>query len=403
MVYHYTLLFFLLITTGGWLHAQNCPVSVPGQLSNSRTTIIATDTTPAPIYTIAPTGLPNTEFLVVRQDTLAADGFGPPILISSLDGRVVPADFGLTTCQELCIVPFSYDLAQIQLVVDSLLNGLYIGSTTCCTAAGNFFPGLCDSLNAGGIFSGADIQDLNDVINFTNAIAGTGGAGTSIPNLISTISQLNSFIGLFGNCSAGVAEICYATSSAAGATDCYQVVLPNAATLILASPDTLAAMTSSSYQVTSSYLPNSSTENLVWSIGIPDLGCSINSMGQLLTDTTAGNIWVYSTGTRGCQSDSILVQINRPINVRFLAEHHLAFQATPMPFDQQLVIALEAPAGTYQLQLVDVLGRVVHTAEQELKQGAQQWVLPTDHLPVGTYILHLKNEQNQGSLTVIKR
>ncbi|MGH1338808.1 MAG: T9SS type A sorting domain-containing protein [Aureispira sp.] len=402
MLHNYTLLFFIFITTGGWLQAQNCPASVSGQLSTIRTTIIATDTTPTPIYTVIPTGLPNTEFLILRQDTLAADGFGPPILISSLDGRVVPADLGLNTCQELCVLPFSYDLMQIQLVVDSLLNGLYIGSTTCCTAAGNFFPGLCDSLHAEGIFSGADIQDLNDVINFTSAVSGANGAATSVPNLISTISQLNSFIGLFGNCSAGVAEICYSVSPALSATDCYQVVLPNAATLILASPDTLAAMTSSSYQVTSSYLPNSSTENLVWSIGIPDLGCSINSMGMLQTATTGGTVWVYSTGTRGCQADSILVQITAPINVRSLATKNLDFQVAPMPFDQQLLIEVEAKAGTYQLQLVDVLGQVVYTANQELTTGTQPWLVSTAHLPIGTYILSIQGEKEQKSLSVVK-
>lgn len=403
MLYNYTsILFFLLVISGG-LHAQNCPASVPGQLSTIRTTIVATDTTPLPVYTVAPTGLPNTEFLIVRQDTLAADGFGPPILIATLDGRVVPTDLGLTTCQELCVVPFSYNLTQIQLVVDSLLNGLYIGSATCCTAAGNFFPGLCDSLNAQGIFNGTDIQDLNDVINFTDAVSGTGGAATSIPNLISTISQLNGFIGLFGNCAANVAEICYAVSTADSARDCYQVVLPNAATLILASPDSLAAMANSSYQLMGSYLPNSSTDSLVWSMGVPDLGCTVDGTGLLMTDTVGGSVWVYATGIRGCQADSVLVQINAPINVRFLANNSLEFQATPIPFDQQLVIQLDAKAGAYQLQLVDVLGRVVYTVTQDLAEGTQQWTLPTANLPVGTYILHLQGAAQQGSLQVIKQ
>ncbi len=401
---NYTLLFLFLCANWGLLQAQNCPANVAGQLSPIQSTIVASDTTPLPIYTVVPTGLPNTEFLIVRQDTLAADGFGPPILVSSLDGRVVPADLGLSTCQELCVVPFSYNLVQIQLVVDSLLNGLYIGGATCCTAAGTFFPGWCDSLNAQGIFNGSDIQDLNDVISFTDAFAGTGGAGTSIPNLVSTISQLNSFIGLFGNCAANVPEICYAVNVADSAHACYQVVLLNAATLILASPDTtVLAMTSSTYQLMGSYLPNSSTENTVWSIGMPDLGCTIDATGVLTTSTTTGTIRVYLTGTRGCQQDSVLVTIGAAIAVRTLNDASFALTASPMPFDQQLSLDLDVAAGWYRLQLLDVLGRVVRTETRTLAEGQQRWLLPTEDLPVGTYVLNVQGTAGNSSVLVVKR
>lgn len=403
MFYKYTLLFAFLLLSSLALQAQNCPTSVAGQLVNSNTPILVSDTTPVPVYTVTPTGLPNIEFLVVRQDTLAADGFGPPILVSSLTGQVVPADLGLTTCQELCLVPFSYNLSQIQLVADSLLNGMYLAGATCCSAAGNFFPGLCDSLNAQGIFNGSDIQNLNDVINFTNAIAGTAGTGTSVPNLVSTINQLNNFIGLFGNCAANIAEICYAVNTADSAHTCYQVVLPNAATLILASPDSVVVGTDTSYQCMASYLPNSSLENIVWSLGMPNLGCTIDSMGVLQTDSTSGTIWVYATGTRGCQSDSILIEIDASLGLALLLENKLELQVAPLPFDQQMVIALEVEAGEYQLQLVDALGRVVYTAQQALETGVQQWVVPTADLPVGAYILYIQGEQEQGSLKVVKQ
>lgn len=402
MIYKYTLLVFLLIMNTWALQAQNCPASVAGQLSNVRGTVVVTDTTPAPVYTVPPTGLPNTEFLVLRQDTLAADGFGPPIITSSLDGRIVPSDFGFGACQELCMLPFSYNLTQVQLVVDSLLNGIYLGTTTCCTAAGTFFVGLCDSLNARGIYSGADIQNISDVIAFTDVFGGAGGNNPSLPQLISTISQLNNFIGLFGNCSAGVAEICYQVSPFATAMDCYQVVLPNAATLILANPDTLAALTNSSYQLFASYLPNVSTESIVWRVGQPDLGCTVNAMGILQTGANAGTIWVIATGTRGCQSDSILVQLSTPISTRKLPNNQLTLKASPIPFGKQLFVQLEVPKGSYQLQLLDALGRVVYTSTKTLDAGLHQWSLPTQQLARGSYILHIQGNKKQGILKVMK-
>ena len=79
--------------------------------------MLATDTTPTIVYTINPTGLPNTELLIIQNDSMASDGFGPRIVLSTSDGRVVPSDYGFSNCNEICVLPFSYDLSQLQLVV----------------------------------------------------------------------------------------------------------------------------------------------------------------------------------------------------------------------------------------------------------------------------------------------
>jgi hypothetical protein len=221
--------------------------------------------------------------------------------------------------------------------------------------------------------------------------------------LVSTISQLNTFINLFGNCAANVPELCYRVNPSDTAHSCYQVVLPNAATLIVASPDTIAIMTSSTHQCQFTYLPNSSTEAVVWLVGMPDLGCTINSAGVLTTDNTTGRVWVYATGTRGCQEDSILVEITAPIGVRALPSTSLAIEAMPMPFEQYLLLELEVQAGIYQLELVDVAGRVVHQAQRRLARGVQQWRLSTEALSVGVYVLRVQGAAEQGSLLVVKR
>ena len=99
----YTFILFWIV--GSNIQAQ-CPPNTAGFLSGTTSNMLVTDTTAAPVYTTVPSGLPNTEFIVIQRDSIAEDELGPVLLTSSLDGRVVPADFGLTTCNELCVVPF---------------------------------------------------------------------------------------------------------------------------------------------------------------------------------------------------------------------------------------------------------------------------------------------------------
>ena len=204
---------FLLL----WIIAPNiqaqCPPTTPGMLSGTTTNLLDTDTTATPVFTTTPSGLPNTEFVIIQLDSMAADELGPVILTSSLDGRVVPVDFGLTTCNEICLVPFSYDLVQLQTVVDSLLNGQYTPGTSCCDATGQFFVGLCDSLASYGIVTGSDITNLNDVVTLMAIFAGTTNTSISLNGFISTIQQLNTFATLFGNCAANNTEICFSVSN----------------------------------------------------------------------------------------------------------------------------------------------------------------------------------------------
>ena len=68
-------------------------------------------------------------------------------------------------CDEIEVIPFSYDLSQVRELVDSLLLAYYLApSITCCDASTSFFPGLWDTINAMGIYSGNDVHSLDDLI-----------------------------------------------------------------------------------------------------------------------------------------------------------------------------------------------------------------------------------------------
>lgn len=391
------LLYFSCISTS---QAQ-CPPNTPGILSGNMMHILATDTTNLPVYTNSPTGLPNTEFIILQNDSLADDGFGPRIITSSLDGRVVPADLGLSTCNQLCVLPFSYDLQQLQIIVDSLLFASYIPGTSCCSAAGQLFPGLCDSLNTYGIQSGADVNNLNDIIVLMGVVAGTSTGSISVRNLVTTIGQLNNAVPLFGNCAGGVAEVCFAVSNTTAAMDCYTISLPNAATTVDIQMDTLRIAPNDSNQLLATYLPNTATDSIFWSTANQST-IQVTANGFVSSGATIDTVWVIAQAMRGCVTDSILVLVDPALSVVSTQTMPLYFQIKPNPFEDNLQVSFYAEGGTYLLQLIGMTGRVYDQQQLVLSEGAQKLNLSTAHLPKGCYFLQIMGQHKQSVQKVIK-
>jgi len=383
---------------------SQCPVNSPGFLSGTTVNILATDTTAIPVYTTPPpTSLPNTEFLVIQRDSLADDQLGPIILTSTLDGRVVPADLGLTTCNELCLVPFSYDLMQLQEIVDSLINGQYIPGTSCCTAAGQFFVGLCDSLTNYGILSGSDITSLNDVINLMAIFTGTTNNSISLIGFLSSIQQINTFAGLFGNCAGNNTEICFAVSNTYLAMDCYRVVLPNAANVVDIMQDTVRIAPNSSINLIGTYLPNSSIDTLSWSISNSGSSLVIDPItGEVTAGAIADTAWVVAKAIRGCATDVVVVIVDPILNISTLNGTEIPLQTSPNPFYKNLEVAFYAKEGNYNLQLVAVTGQIVYQKEYYLNTGNQQLEINDSSIPEGYYFLKITGKTMQGTQSVVK-
>lgn len=396
----YTFLFLWIIAPN--IQAQ-CPPSTPGFLSGTTVNMLVTDTTAAPMYTTLPSGLPNTEFLLIQRDSLAEDELGPVILTSTLDGRVVPADFGLTTCNELCLVPFSYDLVQLQAVTDSLINGTYVPGTSCCDAAGQFFVGLCDSLSSYGINSGADITSLNEVIVLMGVFAGTNNTSISLTGFISTIQQINTFTTLFGNCAANTTEICFAVSTTDAAMDCYRVALPNSANYVDIMQDTVYISPSDSVYLMGTYLPNSSMDSLTWFISNSGSSLTVDpTTGLVIAGATIDTAWVVLKAVRGCVTDVAVVIVDPALSVSTLNSIEMPLQTSPNPFKESLDVAFYAKEGNYTVQLIAVTGQVVYQKEYTLNTGNQYLEINDASIPKGYYFLKITGKEMQGTQAVVK-
>lgn len=396
----YTFLLFWVFAPD--IQAQ-CTLSSPGFLSGTTVNMLVSDTTAPPVYTAIPSGLPNTEFVLIQRDSLAADELGPAILVSTLDGRVVPADFGLSTCNELCLVPFSYDLAQLQEVVDSLINGQYVPGTSCCDAAGQFFGGLCDSLANYGIYNGSDITSLNDVIILMSIFAGTTNSSISLTGFISTIQQINTFASLFGTCAANNTEICFSVSNTDAAMDCYRVALPGSANFVDIMQDTVRIPPNGSVYLMGTYLPNSSVDSLNWSISNSGSSLVVDPItGEVTAGATIDTAWVVAKAVRGCASDIAVVIVDPTLIVSTLNITEMPLQTSPNPFQKSLEVTFYAKEGNYSVQLVAVTGQVVYQKEYTLNTGNQELNINDASIPEGYYFLKITGKEMQGTQAVVK-
>lgn len=380
-----------------------CPNGFAGQLSGSMSYISITDSTNTPVYTVTPTGLPNTEFLIIQNDSMASDGLGARILTSSPTGRVSPSSFGLATCNEICVLPFSYNLSQLQAIVDSLLFGTFDVGTSCCDAADVFFPSTCNNLIALGINSGADVTNLNDIIALLGVFAGTTGGSSSVESLTFTIDQLNQVTGLFGDCAAGVTEICYQTNNSTAAKDCYTVVAANAANSVNIVSDTIIVAFGSSTTLSANFFPNTALDSIIWSIDGNSTTTINPSTGELIAGQQVETISVIAKLVHGCASDTVVIIVQPIVGLVYSKLEPSSLQVFPNPFEHRLQVQFETQSpGDYSIQLVAVTGQIHYQKNYNLSMGKQFVELSTDKIPAGYYFLRIIGEKTQAVQSVIK-
>ena len=225
----------------GW---ANCGTTA-GLLNGTTTDVYMGDTLAPAVFvtTPAPTSLvPQTEFLVILADSMAADSMGAAIVATSLLGDVSPQDLGFAIGDTFSLVAFSYDIADIKDAVDGILNNSVPFLGTCCAILDGAapVPGICDSLNAAGIYGPNDVNNINDLLTFLAAF--TGGGSTSLRGLNAVLVGINDQIGTLDavGCTNGVGVICYATDSLAVNQAHYFVSPPSSAVMLPFEGATLA-------------------------------------------------------------------------------------------------------------------------------------------------------------------
>ena len=162
----------------------------------------------------ASSDLPNVEFLITKKGTAAMfnDGSGPDttggggdvIIGGDEDGIFKPSDlsrYGISLADNdtFELTAIGYDLAVMQNLTDSLLNGYALNGSSldpCCNlfyfmAIGLGQPsvaGFCDSVNNAGIFNGSDVNNIEKVLDIIDAFS-TGQA--SVESMVYTMEVIN--------------------------------------------------------------------------------------------------------------------------------------------------------------------------------------------------------------------
>jgi len=134
--------------------------------------------------------LPDLEYVIIDENTLATSGAGPAVVGFDQDGIFMPSDFGLASGGSFSVVPIAYDLSQIQETIDDILFGsvvVVIFNTPCCDLAITAGNDICGPLNAAGIFSGADVTSLEDAF----ALVPNANSLLTIQELIANLESVN--------------------------------------------------------------------------------------------------------------------------------------------------------------------------------------------------------------------
>jgi len=194
--------------------------STSGNLDDSTTVLIPGDTVapiPSSAFTTMPSptsDIPQTDFFVILQDSMAADSLGDAIIAASVDGSFNPANHGLMAGDTFHIATISYNIWQLRRVLQSILHDGNV-FFTCCTVLDNAapVPGICDSLNAAGIYDSTDINNADDLLTFLSIFSGGGSA--SLRGVKEVLLGINDNIAALNTagCSGGETEVCYAMDS----------------------------------------------------------------------------------------------------------------------------------------------------------------------------------------------
>lgn len=357
---------------------SQCPTAQPGLLGGQLQTIGLNDTSDVPVYSTIPSGLPNTEYVFIHANSMADDSLGPAMIGTDTIGAFIPVQFGLNYCDEVHVIPFSYDLMQVRELVDSLLFAYYLApTTTCCDASTSFFPGLCDTINALGIYSGNDVHSLDDLIDVLSIFMGTGDFTTSLENLTMSIDLINSIFPLLGSCAGSVGEICYAVENSNIAKDMYSIRLANAAQEIDIIGDTIT-FNGQALSLNISFLPTTSTDSLIWSTSSTQSIILVDSTGIIQASTGTDSVYVFVNGYYGCASDSIWVILDPTVNLNIL--DGVEYLIYPNPCQDFICIqnpisnipisySLVTMQGQFLDQKIDVTGSTIKIDVKELVSG----------------------------------
>lgn len=202
--------------------SENCGFTKPQILNNME--LGTADYIGGAVWSTAPTlrsigdgntAFPTTEFLITMgnyrgSNPLTANG-DFTILGSSIDGIFNPGyisryGISLNIGDTLRTVAIGYDINQIRNLVDSLLTGSN-AQTSCCNVVDLVSPGFCTTLAQSNIESGADINNLSQVLDVFDLFSTDPLTINGLISSMTTVNNAASF--LTGGCGGSLMPICF--------------------------------------------------------------------------------------------------------------------------------------------------------------------------------------------------
>lgn len=219
--------FFLLLLIGISFQSANaqatCGATAP-ELPTESVIIVANSGTLTFPPLAASGNLPNIEYAVQLIGVPAADGLGDQI-IAFTDNTINIGDFNFQPGDQFRVTPITYDLGQVQSLIDMLYSGNFIG-LPCCTVAGFVVPDVCPTLMQAGISQGSDIQGLSDISTIISAFTGQPGTIFSVSGFLSQVDALNEGAGSLPDpCGGTQLPICYAVPSLEQGSQVYEIII----------------------------------------------------------------------------------------------------------------------------------------------------------------------------------
>jgi hypothetical protein len=212
-----TLSIILFLFISNYLIAQNkcCSptTTIPEVVAGVHgTSLLTNQNTLTPVLSInASADLPNVAYIVTKKNVLALNDQGQPditggggnvVLGADEDGVFTPdskSRYGIdfVAGDTLEITAVGYDLAMMQNLTDSLLNGASPGSGPCCglfnvisiVISSPALAGFCDTLNQMNIYNGSDVTTFEDVLTVLTAFSML--EQLSVESIIYTLNLIN--------------------------------------------------------------------------------------------------------------------------------------------------------------------------------------------------------------------
>lgn len=217
-------LFMLAAVLGMGLNAQsqsaNCGAAsdAGGTLNTAVTTAFVGELSADPERTGESSGLDLIEYYFSDPNDLITDALtgttGPRVIGSNATGRIDPADLGLGFGDEFCVTSLSISLSVLQRQIDTLYDGLFLGVPCCDFAELSQGLDVCSIMVDQGINSGADVTNLEEIIDFGVAY----GVSATFESVIYLIDSVINIVPPGSPCTSGD-FMCYAYSN----TVCYTV------------------------------------------------------------------------------------------------------------------------------------------------------------------------------------